>query len=115
ENTVNNQTIYVRVENEFGCVVTEGISLTLIVNPLPDIDEFDTYKVCDIDNDGFADFYLDDFTNQIKVDQPNVEVSYHLTEKGAELNNQTIDPTQPYQNTSPNQQTIWIRAVNTET
>src|SRR5699024_3093808 len=53
ENTENNQTIYIRVENEHGCVVTENITLTLVVNPLPDLpDDLGPIEVCDANNDG---------------------------------------------------------------
>src|SRR5699024_7672640 len=115
ENVTNNQTVYIRVENEYGCVVTEGITLTLVVNPLPTLEGFERYEICDPDNDGFAEFDLDEFTSDIQYGQPNVEVSYHLTEIDAENGSSAINTSGPYENTKPDEQTIWVRAKNTKT
>ncbi|MFD2432679.1 hypothetical protein ACFSO9_03465 [Mesonia maritima] len=53
-NTSNNQTIYIRAEDvDTGCTVTQGYTLTLIVNPLPSPQvPSEPVEVCDTDNDG---------------------------------------------------------------
>ena len=60
-NTSNPQTIFIRaVSEDTQCVVTQGITLDLVVNPLPSPLTPTALEVCDIDNDGFASFTLTD-------------------------------------------------------
>src|SRR5699024_5782272 len=116
ENTENNQTIYIRVENENGCVVTENITLTLVVNPSPDLpDDLGPIEVCDANNDGHEEFDLEAITDSIQIGQPHVEVSYHLTEETAERGTNPINSSEDFENTDPDNQTIWVRAENEHT
>ncbi|TXK71823.1 T9SS type B sorting domain-containing protein, partial [Mesonia sp. HuA40] len=116
-NTVNNETIYVRVEDQdTGCFVSQGFSLTLVVNPLPSPQVPVTpLEVCDVDNDGFAEFDLDAQTPIIENGELNVAISYHITQANAENGVNPIDTTQPYGLSSANTQTLYVRAENTQT
>ncbi|WP_394908113.1 hypothetical protein, partial [uncultured Mesonia sp.] len=74
-------TIYVRVEDQdTGCFVSQGFTLTLVVNPLPSPQVPVTpLEVCDVDNDGFAEFDLDAQTPIIENGELNLAISYHIT------------------------------------
>lgn len=107
QNTQNNQTIYIRVENEFGCRVTTGITLTLKVNPLPAPVTPDPLEVCDIDNEGYAYFDLDSLKNEIIANEPGVDVTFHETLTDAE--NGLSELSSPYQNIVASEQIVYAR------
>ncbi len=109
-NTMNNQTIYIRAESAEGCVVTQGYTLTLIVNPLPSPREPDPLEVCDPSNDGFSMFNLEDATAQILNNEPNTTITYHQTLSDAEMG--IFPVASPYGNIVAYQQTIYARAEN---
>ncbi|PZD76391.1 hypothetical protein DNG35_12100, partial [Mesonia sp. K7] len=113
-NTVNNQTIYVRVEDEdTGCFVSQGFTLTLVVNPLPSPQvPTDPLEVCDVDNDGFVEFDLAAQVPIIQNGETDVTITFHLTQTAAESGNQAIDTSQPFGISSANNQTIYVRATN---
>lgn len=104
---VNNQTIFIRVENEFGCTVTTGITLTLVVNPLPAPVTPAPLEVCDIDNEGYAYFDLDSLESEIIANEPGVNLSFHETFTDAE--NATNPLTSPYQNIVADEQIVFAR------
>jgi gliding motility-associated-like protein len=114
-NTVNPQTIYVRIENSsntpcfgtstFDLIVTSGI----VLNQPNDL------VLCDDDssNDGFASFDLSSQTSVVLGGLTGVALSYHLSQADADNN---INPlTSPFTNTT-NPQSIYVRVqddVNT--
>jgi len=117
-NTVNNETIYIRsVDQDTGCSVTQGYTLTLVVNPLPSPQvPVDPLLVCDADNDGFAEFDLDAQIPIITNGEVNVVVTYHITQANADAGSNPIDTTQPYGIVAGNGvQTIYVRATNSVT
>jgi gliding motility-associated-like protein len=117
-NTVNNQTIYIRsVDQDTGCSVTQGYTLTLVVNPLPSPQvPVDPLLVCDADNDGFAEFDLDAQIPIITNGEVNVVITYHITQANADAGSNPIDTTQPYGIVSGNGvQTLYVRATNSLT
>jgi gliding motility-associated-like protein len=117
-NTVNNETIYIRsVDQDTGCSVTQGYTLTLVVNPLPSPQVLvDPLLVCDADNDGFAEFDLDAQIPIITNGEVNVVVTYHITQANADAGSNPIDTTQPYGIVAGNGvQTIYVRATNSVT
>jgi len=117
-NTVNNQTIYIRsVDQDTGCSVTQGYTLTLVVNPLPSPQvPTDPLLVCDADNDGFAEFDLDAQTPIITNGEVNVVITYHITQANAVAGTNPIDTTQPYGIVAGNGvQTLYVRATNSVT
>ncbi|NRA93049.1 MAG: hypothetical protein HRU26_10285, partial [Psychroserpens sp.] len=110
-NTVNPQTIFVRVENDFNTLCFETLSFDLIVNPGPSILVPTPLEVCDDDTDGFNVFTLEDANAEIINGQPNVVVSYYETL--ADANTQTNELFSPYTNTVPNLQTLIVRLDDT--
>ena len=117
ENTVNNQTIYIRVEDsDTGCVVSEGFTLTLVVHPLPSPEiPNEPLEVCDVDNDGIAEFELSDLTDDITNNEPNVVITYHTTQASANNGSNPIDTTAPFQVSAANSQMVYVRAENSVT
>ncbi|MEZ4792982.1 MAG: PKD domain-containing protein, partial [Gelidibacter sp.] len=113
-NTVNPQTIYVRIENAnntscfvtttFDLIVTSGIVLT----------QPNDLVLCDDNsNDGFASFDLSTQTPIILTGLTGVTLSYHISQTDADTNSNALAI--PYTNIS-NPQTIYVRVqddVNT--
>ncbi|MCK7592044.1 PKD domain-containing protein, partial [Subsaxibacter sp. CAU 1640] len=110
-NTVNPQTMFVRLENSsntpcyttttFDLIVTSGIVLT----------QPDDLVLCDEDgtNDGFTSFDLASQTPIILNGETGVTLSYHLSQNDADYNLNPIGS--PYVNIS-NPQTIYVRVQN---
>ena len=115
-NTVNPQTIYVRVEDpDTGCFVSDVVTLDLRVNPQPSPTTDPTpIEVCDTDNDGFVDsFVLTDRDIEIINGELDVVVSYHETLLDAELDLFAL--TSPYANIVAYNQVVYARVENTLT
>ena len=84
-NTSNPQTIFIRAEDlNTGCVVSQGITLSLVVNPLPTPVIPTPLESCDVSNDGFTFFTLTDKDDEIIGGEPGVTVSYYETLLDAE-------------------------------
>ncbi|WP_353780267.1 T9SS type B sorting domain-containing protein, partial [Winogradskyella sp. 3972H.M.0a.05] len=109
-NTMNAQTIYVRAVNDVtGCVNT--ITVTLRVNPIPSPEpDPDPIVVCDDDNDGIAEFNLEERTVEIINGELDVVITYHETE--ADANDGLNALGSPYTNIVPNTQQIYVRSEN---
>jgi len=108
-NTSNPQTIYIRAEDQnTNCIVSQGITLSLVVNPLPSPVTPTPLEVCDIDNDGFAAFILTDKDAEIIGGEPGVQISYYETLLDAEAG--AFGLTSPYTNISTPTQIIYARA-----
>ncbi|QNJ98117.1 T9SS type B sorting domain-containing protein [Constantimarinum furrinae] len=103
------QTIYIRaVGGGTGCVVSQGFTLDLVVNPLPSPVTPTPLEVCDVNNDGFAMFDLTSKDAEIIAGEPGVILSYHETLSDANLG---IFPlSSPYQNIVAGMQTVYARA-----
>ena len=112
-NTSNPQTIFVRAQNDLtSCYNT--ITVTLRVNPLPSPqDNPNPIEVCDDDNDGFAEFDLEQRTIEITNGELDVVISYHETQDEAEQADNAI--TGLYTNIVANNQMIYVRSENTLT
>ena len=108
-NDTNPQTIFVRAEDlDTSCIVSQGITLSLVVNPLPSPVAPTPLEVCDIDNEGFADFTLTDKDLEIIGGEPGVVVSYYETQLDAEEG--VFALTSPYTNIVSPSQIIYARA-----
>ena len=108
-NTANPQTIFVRAEDlDTSCIASQGITLSLVVNPLPSPVAPTPLEVCDIDNEGFADFTLTDKDLEIIGGEPGVVVSYYETQLDAEEG--VFALTSPYTNIVSPSQIIYARA-----
>ncbi|WP_422105639.1 T9SS type B sorting domain-containing protein [Winogradskyella sp.] len=112
QNANNPQTIFVRLEDDTNplCFVTTSFEIEVL--GLPIINPITPLEVCDDDiTDGFTTFQLSLRTNEILAGQADVNVSYHETFVGAETDSAEIFD--GYVNTTPNNQTIFIRLENT--
>lgn len=104
-NTVPNQVVYARIENEYGCYSVESLTLETSVSSL----NFDEFSTCDDDFDGYTTFNLSELRNLI---QPEVSSTANITffdsyNDAAYHQNQLPDT---YENTRPNSQEIWVKA-----
>ncbi|WP_405573130.1 T9SS type B sorting domain-containing protein [Winogradskyella sp. Asnod2-B02-A] len=103
----NNHSVFVRVENSFGCVYITSVLVSYradaIVNNITDI-----LKACDDDLDTFTAFDLTSFENMVSS-ETDAMYRYFNSEINAQLEqNEILNPT-TYQNTIPNSQTIFVR------
>ncbi|NBC04734.1 MAG: T9SS type B sorting domain-containing protein, partial [Bacteroidetes bacterium] len=113
-NTENPQTIEVSVSSsETPCVTTT--TLTVSVDPLPTIPDPEPLQVCDVDNDGFAEFDLEAEVNNILDGEIETDISFHLTEAEAQVGTNEIDTSSNFSNTNPDNQTIYVRAEKSTT
>jgi gliding motility-associated-like protein len=116
--TANRQTIYIRVEhNTQGCYVDRS-TFDLVVNPLPIANFVPDLEVCD---DGTGGSAQNGITSNIDLelqtpgilgtqDPTQFTVTYHRSLADAQGN---IDPiASPYQNETPDVQTIYVRVLN---
>ncbi|MDB4591068.1 T9SS type B sorting domain-containing protein [Flavobacteriaceae bacterium] len=108
-NIENPQTIFIRADDlNTGCVVSQGITLSLVVNPLPSPITPTPLESCDVSNDGFTFFTLTDKDDEIIGGEPGVTVSYYETLFDAE---QAVDPlVSPYTNIVTPSQIVYARA-----
>ncbi|CAM1372347.1 T9SS type B sorting domain-containing protein [Tenacibaculum xiamenense] len=109
-NTLNNQTIYARLENTVtGCYNVSSFTLNVVNGP--PVQE-DSIEECDEDNDGFTSFNLTNLNAKVLVSSnpSDYNFSYHLTE--ADAQNDVGSLNSPYTNIVQNQQEIYVRVVN---
>ena len=112
-NTANQQTIFVRVE-EIGLEACyETTQFELIVNPLPTTTTMSVLPICDDDTDGLGAFMLTSKDTEALGGQTGVTVSYHETQSDADTNASPLSS--PYTNTTPSSQIIFIRLENNTT
>ena len=83
ENVSNPQVVYVRLEDETGCLSYEPINL--IINPVPSIPDLDPFIVCDSDAVRNQNTVLGllSFNNTIVEGDTNLGVSYHISNEDA--------------------------------
>ena len=112
-NTSNPQTLEIRVTSQTtGCEVLT--TLTLVVDPIPSLaPQLEPLELCDPDNDGFAEFDLAAAIPDILNNEPEVSITFHLTQADADLGINAIDTTEAFGTNNPNQQTLYVRAENT--
>ena len=113
-NTVNPQTIYVRVEDDSSGSY-DTTSFNLIVNPLPTptpSDQIPDLELCDDDNDGFLLFDLTFYDSIILNGEIDVFLSYYETLSDAASNTNAILNPSSYANIVSFQQTIYVRVEN---
>lgn len=106
-NLSNPQTIYVRVENEFGCVAYNEFDL--IVNPNPIVFPPQDIELCDEDHNGIETFDLSALVNDITGGNPDIVISFHTTYEQALNNINAIGNPNAYMAPSSS---IYIRAAN---
>ncbi|NPA45976.1 MAG: T9SS type B sorting domain-containing protein [Chlorobi bacterium] len=104
--TPYDQTVWFSVEN----TVTECSNVGhfhIIVHPLPEIYTVPDLEVCDEDDDGMAEFTLEDAEPDILNGRNAADytITYYASQADAEA--QTNPITSPYTNTTPHQQTVY--------
>ncbi len=113
-NTVNPQTIYVRIQDlDSGCY--GFTTFNLIVNPVPNIIDPTDLEVCDSDTvpDGYTVIDLTQKDNEITGGQSNLVVSYHYSAVDA---NNGVNPIPiPYVNTNTPIEVVYVRVIDTQT
>ncbi|MEY8849330.1 T9SS type B sorting domain-containing protein, partial [Psychroserpens sp. XS_ASV72] len=113
-NTSNPQTVFVRATDDVtGCSVSTTATILLRVNPLPSPATPTDLEVCDLDNDGFESFDLEERTQEIINGELDVVVTYHETQEDADNGLNAL--ASPYTNIVMDEQTVYIRAENTIT
>ena len=127
-NTVNPQTIHVRVEGENGCFDIAQLNLKVNPNPTPLKPEEIASTLGDITSctndpsdttpapggtlqEGYARFDLNTHETTIHSGEPDVDVSYFTDSSDAELNVNAIPELHEdvFYNTKPFEQTIYVR------
>ncbi|PZD77636.1 choice-of-anchor L domain-containing protein, partial [Mesonia sp. K7] len=114
DNTSPTQTIYVRVENPDGCIT--DLTFDIIVYPLPTYNVPITYTLCDQGTqDGQTPFDLTISTTQIAGANTNLNITYYETASDADGDLPVNPIASPYTNTTPYNQTIYVRIVDINT
>ena len=121
-NTANNQTIFVRIENDdTGCIRIEESPIFLVVDPLPIISAITVDPRCDDDLDGddmnevvtwVLDDYVSDYNDMQTVTTATYDVTFHTAIPTTTANQ--ITTTGAYPNNS-NSEEIFVRVTNTDT
>ena len=106
-NITNPQTIYVRLEKiSTGEFDTTFFNITVVSSPTIMVPT--PLEMCDDDADGFAAFILNDKDNEISGGDPDIELTYHLTQIDAEIGVNAL--ASPFLNSVPFSQTVFVRA-----
>lgn len=111
-NTLNPQTLYVRIDNQDSdCFVIEDFGINVVA--APDLSDAEIYELCDDDYDGFTIFNLDDaqYENFDRI-QTGTVVDYF--ENIDDVDDDALAIPNPT-NYSSNSKTVYIRVLNTLT
>ncbi|WP_298520485.1 choice-of-anchor L domain-containing protein, partial [uncultured Kordia sp.] len=106
--TAGVQVIFAQVvDNITGC--SDVVQVTLITDPLPNLDNIPSLIACDVDNPGdmMEMFDLTTHTTVVENGQVGLTISYHLSEADADANAGAITNL-----TGTDGQLIWVRAMN---
>ena len=106
-NTINPQTIYVRIESDGSTDCYETGTFQIEATPSAPIQDPEPLEVCDTDNDGFSEFDLDSTSNGIALGNPDLVVTFHPTQSDAI--NGVNDLSSPYGNVMEDTQTVYVR------
>lgn len=116
-----NQTVWVRVENSYGCFSVAQIDLKISATSIPNTFQ-KTFETCDDyidslndDKDGIATFDLSSVATDINNILPvgNYTINYYQNQADALSQLNGINDITNYRNSSPNSQQIWIRVDST--
>lgn len=109
QNIVTPQTLFVSAFNTEGCETRTLLTLTVNNNPSPVLPT--PLEVCDDDDDGFAEFTLEDKDVEITGNEANVVISYYETQQLAELGDASQVLVSPYINEVPDNDIVWVRVT----
>ncbi|WP_379926904.1 T9SS type B sorting domain-containing protein [Mariniflexile jejuense] len=113
--TTPTSTVYARIINtQTGCVNTTSLDVNITVSP---IINRDTRYIdgCDADHDGFDDFDLTQVIADIENGLPNVTTTFHESYADAQTGTNPIQNPSNYQNTTFEEQTLYVRVVDNTT
>ncbi|MDX1830067.1 MAG: choice-of-anchor L domain-containing protein [Lutibacter sp.] len=106
-NTVPNQVVYARIENQFGCHKVEPLVLDSNNSSL----SFSEFDICDDNFDGIATFNLDELRTLIKPEvSSTATISFFESYNDAAYHQNELPDN--FENTTPNSQEIWVKAQN---
>lgn len=112
--TINNQTIYVRVENNSNSLCNDSsVTFNLVVNALPTINNVVELKQCDNDTDAFADFNLKEARSDISSNFNNEVFVFYESLNDAQNNNNPITTPTVYRNKTVTSDKVWATITNT--
>ncbi|WP_408023699.1 T9SS type B sorting domain-containing protein, partial [Tenacibaculum sediminilitoris] len=110
------QTIFIRAENDFGCLNT-ATSFDLIVTPVPDFVTLQPYQQCDFDanpTDGITIFNLQSKEAEISNNNTNVSVLFFENQTDFD-NNSPITLPNNYTNITPFSQNLLVKIIDNTT
>lgn len=114
-NTINEQTIYIRLESlkDPECFDASQ-SFKLVVNALPNINKLVELKQCDDDTDGKTKFNLKEAERLISNNYKELNFTYYTSEIGAknEDTTQKIKTVIDYANTQVSGESVWANVKN---
>ena len=113
---VDTQTLYVRLEVDEtieGCYATTTQDANTQVNPIPTVLVGPAYEVCDDDYDGIGSYDLSTLDETLLDGQTGVSISYYESQEDADNATNVLDVN--YQNTVPDNQTLYVRLEVDET
>lgn len=114
ETNLANQTIFVRVETDLGCV--DYTTLNLQVLDAPIANSVNPLQACDVNSLGIETFNLTEAEADIvSGNTQGVIVTYHLSVADAEDNVMQITNPDAFDNTTPYNQTIHVRVSSQTT
>jgi len=108
--TANPQPVFARIDEGESCFSLVNILVNVI--PVPQLNASYDLVQCDTDYDGMVNWDLTDVVSQItEVRFSDVEITYHLSQEGAETDTQIITTPTDFDNTT-NPQPIYLKVNN---
>lgn len=114
-NLNTSETLYVRVTNsQTGCVNTTTLEVVVRANPVINPEPI-FMDACDSDYDGFASFNLNEVIDEVLQGLTGVSVSFYETLEDAQSGSNPIVNPSNYQNTTIEEQVVFIRVEDNST
>ena len=108
DSTSANQTIYVRVETDLGCIAYTTLNLQVVDAPVANLAT--DLLSCDANSLGLATFDLTQAEAEITAGNTQaVQVSYYILQTEAEAGNPAITNPTSFENTATYNQTVYVR------
>ncbi|MFK7748625.1 MAG: T9SS type B sorting domain-containing protein, partial [Kordia sp.] len=112
-NTSANEILFVRVVNtETGCVSTTSLAINVGTSPQLTVPNRNLVDACDPDQDEFATFDLTTIFNETIAGLTGVTATIHTSAEDASTGDNPIPDITAFNNTNPEQQTLFIRVVD---
>ena len=110
--TLNTTTTYFAAASPEGCLTTNRIAVTAIINPLPVVSDPVFLALCDDNQDGIVNMDLTSVNPDISANFINETFQYYLSQTDAENNTNVITNPTNYENTTATNNTVWVRTTN---